>query len=228
MAAPRAFREVSTKFLEFESDISIASPGSSIFVANSDAKTAQADPLDPWAVVAGDDAEGATVVRIPVGAASYLDLYHAWSVPDAASVEDPTTAPVVRVYGRTKESGKVTSGERLYPFDIDADNWPSLDEFWKPLVDPSPPSGAANNYEIELGNTPNYHYNVPPVIPSGSGSASGSGSGSGSPSSPEDRVFRVSELRKVQIVGCEEIIVVIETAAAGHDGESMILGQLIR
>lgn len=184
--------------------IQLGTSGSQVFVANTDSKTAQADPNDPWEIADGADTNGGTVVRFPTQGALYLDLYHVWEVPSGSGVTpDPTTAPIAFVYGLPRKSSPNLSGRKT-PYDVQPTKFEDISEFWKLLRDPNPPTGAANDFEIAFDNSPLLEYNR-----------------------AAKKTFRVSPVRSVYIAGSQEAMVVIETAAAGHTGVSMILGQLV-
>lgn len=201
MAAIVRFNNVCPDLSNEGVGISISASG--IVVLNKNSKVGNAEYDDPWKLENGDDANGANVVVIPTQFATYLDLYHVWSV--AGGTADPTTSPTIRVYGKLKRPF-TGEGDHLWPYDVNSTAFGNNVDWWKLLEDPSPPAiyDGENPYELTFGLTRQYECGL------------------------NSKLFAVSPLRKVFVGGTTEIVVPIQIASAGHTGTSMIVGHLIR
>lgn len=176
--------------------ISIAVGGSALVVLNKNSKATN-DYTNPWLAAGGSGSNAANIVMVPTNFASYLDLYHIWG--DANS---PTTAPIVRVWGRLRRTA-FKGADCVQPYDVNQTVFPNTDDWWVPLIDPSPPTGASNNYELDMGTTAIGAY-----------AAGGTG-------------ILLSAGRKIFCAGTEKIMVLVRTA--GDQTEAgVIAGHFIR
>lgn len=199
MASPILFNQILPH--PDNTQVSIAVGGSGLVVLNKNSKTPQSDAEQPWNVQAGTDATGANVVIVPTNFASYLDLYHIWG-----DANNPTASPIVRVWGLLRQVSNSVH-DRLMPYDVNQTVFPNAVNWWVPLLDPTPPTGATNAYEIEIGGGPIQSF------PSG---LTEGGTG-----------IRISAPRKVFCAGVERVMVLVQTEADQTEA-GLIAGHFIR
>lgn len=186
------------------------------YVFNTHSTTAQDNPLDPFNIASDTagvpDSEAAKVIRVVVPAlAKYLVLSHAWAIlADPGTDTDPTTLPIVRVFGRlpgfspssqaaTPFQSANTSGLKI-PGNLAAVQPPflTLTEDWHALSNLN-----TGEYTLQLGST-----SAPTSV--------------WEYTNDDGDIYRRSATKTIHLRGCAEIMVTVSTAAVGPTSGAII------
>ena len=186
--------------------------GSTVFVMNTDAKTATTAWDDPYYQVGGTPGQEGNIRPITVPSFGlHLELNVAFRGSSPAA-----DTPVIAVYGKVPYNG--TDQSRLWPCDQSANLAGSTDngttantaDFWVPLVN-------YDNYEIQTNAELVDASNLIGLFP---GATVSLDSGDGTPG------IKLGVPRRLYLGGVTEIMCTIETAAANAD-EAVIIGRFI-
>ena len=188
-----------------------SSIGTTVFVMNTDAKTATTSWDDPYLQMGGTPGEEGNIRPIVVPSMGlHLELNVAWRGTAPA-----TDTPVVAIYG---EVPAAKPGDRYWPVDVVSTLCGTADSaandessFWIPLVD-------WDNIEVQISNHQLVdHHNLIGLLPD---QVVALDSGDGTPG------IKLGVPRRVYLGGCTRVICTIETAAANAD-HAVIIGRFV-
>jgi hypothetical protein len=186
--------------------------GSTVFVMNTDAKTATTAWDDPYYQVGGTPGEEGNIRPIVVPSFGlHLEVNLAWN-GTAPGADKPTVA----LYGKVPYNG--TDQSRLWPCDQDSSLAGSTDngttanttDFWIPLVN-------YDNYEIQTSAAQVDATNLVDLFPDGITSLN---SGDGTPG------IQLGVPRRVYLGGVTEVMCTIQTAA-NNATTAVVIGRFI-
>lgn len=194
-----------------------SSIGTTVFVMNTDAKTANTDWDDPYLNVYGSGNNNDNIRPIVVPSMGlHLEINVVWREADGGSNENiAADTPVVAIYG---EVPAPQPSERYWPVDVEStlcgtsDSAANhTDSFWIPLCD-------WDNVEVQIADHQKVdHHNLIALCPDG---VIALDSGDGTPG------IRMGVPRRVYLSGCTRIICTIETACANAQ-HAMVIGRFV-
>lgn len=119
--------------------------GSDIIVLNTNSKSANSAPLNPYSAEAS-----ALVVGVPQGA-NFLELFHDYTGTD------PVTALVVRAFGHVPTFGIPSTSalkhpDRSWPYDANSSFGTNLTDMWIPLIDPDGDTSGTGYYALTFAS----------------------------------------------------------------------------
>ena len=183
-----------------------------LLVLNKDSKTVATDFDNPYELEYSTAAAEANLVILPNSrGARYLELFHLHTGTSA-----PSTNPTVYAYGAIPFD-RASTPEALKPSDVSSANFDNHPRVWLPLEDADTPgnfalafSGQAIIQDVTAIGTPATAVRI----------------GDNSTAAAAVKSFSISKPKRVILSGCDEVMVAVQTAAAGPTA-GLIVGRLI-